>query len=60
MEPDVKPRDKVRVIAAAGSGKVTEFLAAVRFDSQVDIDYYRHGGILPMVLRQKFAISQEQ
>ncbi|MGF7142502.1 aconitate hydratase [Anaerotaenia torta] len=60
LEPDVKPRDKVRMVATAGSQKVTEFLAAVRFDSQVDIDYYRHGGILPMVLRQKFAISQEQ
>ncbi|WP_411859326.1 hypothetical protein, partial [Bacillus licheniformis] len=25
----------------------------VRFDSEVEIDYYRHGGILQMVLRNK-------
>jgi aconitate hydratase len=54
LDAEVKPRDKVKVIAVSGDGKVTEFLAAVRFDSQIDIDYYRHGGILPMVLRHKF------
>ncbi|WP_390602629.1 hypothetical protein, partial [Staphylococcus pseudintermedius] len=26
-----------------------------RFDSNVEIDYYRHGGILQLVLRKKLA-----
>ena len=33
-------------------GKVTEFEAIASL-IQVEIDYYRHGGILWMVLRQK-------
>ena len=34
-------------------GKVTEFKALARFDSEVEVDYYRNGGILQMVLRAK-------
>ena len=30
--------------------------AIVRFDSLVELDYYRHGGILQMVLRNKLAV----
>ncbi len=49
----VKPRDILTVTAKAKDGKVTEFKALARFDSEVEIDYYRHGGILQMVLRNK-------
>jgi aconitate hydratase A / 2-methylisocitrate dehydratase len=27
----------------------------LRIDTPIEIDYYRHGGILPFVLRQLFA-----
>ncbi|MBU8907420.1 aconitate hydratase AcnA [Desertibacillus haloalkaliphilus] len=50
---DVQPRDMVKVVATDADGKKTEFEALVRFDSEVEIDYYRHGGILQMVLRGK-------
>lgn len=53
LDDNVRPRDKVRVRARDKNGKVTEFEAIARFDSEVEIDYYRHGGILQMVLRQK-------
>lgn len=49
----VKPRDILKVTATSPDGKVTEFNALARFDSEVEIDYYRHGGILQMVLRDK-------
>lgn len=49
----VKPRDILKVTATAADGTVTEFDALARFDSEVEIDYYRHGGILQMVLRDK-------
>ncbi len=49
----VKPRDIVKVTAVAEDGTNTEFEALVRFDSDVEVDYYRHGGILQMVLRDK-------
>lgn len=53
LTDDVKPRDILKVTATAEDGKVTEFEALVRFDSEVEVDYYRHGGILQMVLRRK-------
>jgi aconitate hydratase len=49
----VKPRDLLKVTATAADGSVKEFDVLVRFDSEVEVDYYRHGGILPMVLRDK-------
>ncbi|MTH51842.1 aconitate hydratase AcnA [Bacillus mangrovi] len=49
----VKPRDYVKVRATDENGSSLEFEVLVRFDSEVEIDYYRHGGILPMVLRGK-------
>ncbi|WP_209122257.1 aconitate hydratase AcnA [Alkalihalobacillus sp. BA299] len=52
---EVKPRDMVKVTATDEAGKKTEFEVLVRFDSEVEIDYYRHGGILQMVLRNKLA-----
>lgn len=53
IDEHVKPRDYVKVTAKKENGDVIEFEALVRFDSEVEIDYYRHGGILQMVLREK-------
>ncbi|MFC0274070.1 aconitate hydratase AcnA [Metabacillus herbersteinensis] len=53
IDESVKPRDFLKVRATDQDGKVKEFEVLVRFDSDVEIDYYRHGGILPMVLRDK-------
>ncbi|HEY4601654.1 MAG TPA: aconitate hydratase AcnA [Cerasibacillus sp.] len=53
IDENVKPHDLVQVTAVDENGKETAFKAVVRFDSSVEIDYYRHGGILQMVLRQK-------
>ncbi len=54
LEPGVRPKEIIKVVAEARDGKRKEFSVLVRFDSGIDIDYYRHGGILPMVLRQKY------
>ncbi|AYV66399.1 MULTISPECIES: aconitate hydratase AcnA [Niallia] len=53
VDETVKPRDFLEVTATTEDGKKITFEALVRFDSEVEIDYYRHGGILPMVLRDK-------
>src|SRR5690625_3801981 len=53
IDENVKPHDLVKVTATSEDGTVTEFNAIARFDSEVEIDYYRHGGILQIVLRQK-------
>ena len=38
-------------VAAAGPGGIREFAATVRIDTPAEAAYYRHGGILPYVLR---------
>ncbi|MGX6443353.1 aconitate hydratase AcnA [Neobacillus sp. K501] len=53
VDESVKPRDLVKVTATDENGSKKEFDVLVRFDSEVEIDYYRHGGILQMVLREK-------
>nr|WP_144920930.1 aconitate hydratase AcnA [Paenibacillus bovis] len=55
IDENVKPRDIVKVTAIAEDGSKKEFEVLVRFDSEVEIDYYRNGGILQMVLRGKLA-----
>jgi aconitate hydratase len=46
------PGGTVTVTARDESGKETLFPAVVRLNSAVELDYYRHGGILQRVLRQ--------
>lgn len=55
LSNDVKPGQKVQVIATRNDGTKTEFEVIVRLDSMVDVDYYRNGGILQTVLRQILA-----
>ena len=47
---DLKPGCNARVSARREDGTV-EFDALVRLDTAVEVDYYRHAGILPYVLR---------
>ncbi|WNF20966.1 aconitate hydratase AcnA [Mesobacillus jeotgali] len=53
IDEKVRPRDIITVTATDEDGNKKTFEALVRFDSEVEIDYYRHGGILQMVLRDK-------
>ena len=46
------PGGRVQVKATAEDGTVTTFPAVVRLNSPVELEYYRHGGILQRVLRQ--------
>jgi aconitate hydratase len=49
---DLEPRGKLNIRATSDDGKLTEFSVTVRIDTPVELSYYRHGGILPYVLRQ--------
>lgn len=51
IEGDIQPRGELLVRASHASGSTTEFRVAVRIDTQVELDYYNNGGILPTVLR---------
>ncbi|MFZ3195515.1 MAG: aconitate hydratase, partial [Bacillus mycoides] len=58
IDKTVRPRDLVKVVAIDAEGKEKQFEVVARFDSEVEIDYYRHGGILQMVLRSKIEESK--
>ena len=51
LASDLKPGKRVTVRATAPGGKATEFQAVARVDTPDDVEYYRHGGLLPYVLR---------
>jgi aconitate hydratase len=51
----IEPRQEVRVRARRDDGSEISFPATVRIDMPAEVDYYRHGGILQMVLRHMLA-----
>ncbi len=48
----LKRAQKLKVRAQVEDGKVMEFEALARVDTPEDVEYIRHGGILPFVLRE--------
>jgi aconitate hydratase len=58
LEPEtgLTPRCCVRVVARKSDGQTIEFSCVARIDTPVELEYYRHGGILPMVLRKLLSV----
>ena len=52
VDESLEPGQYLKVIAAGQNGAPKEFEVIVRIDTPIEVDYYRHGGILPYVLRQ--------
>src|SRR5690606_16353335 len=48
---DLYPHNLLDVKATETSGEIIEFQSKARFDSAIEIEYYRNGGILHYVLR---------
>ncbi len=48
----IKPLQEMQVIAKKEDDTEVSFNAVARLDSAIEIEYYRHGGILQYVLRQ--------
>jgi aconitate hydratase len=55
LSEDMRPKAKLTVRAKSPSGSVKTFTAISRIDTPEEMSYYRHGGILPYVLRQLVA-----
>ncbi len=55
IDESVGPNETITVTAVDGEGNEKTFDVIARFDSEVEIDYYRNGGILRKVLRDKLA-----
>ncbi|MCK6456448.1 MAG: aconitate hydratase AcnA [Phycisphaerae bacterium] len=52
LSDDLRPGQLLRVVAKDVLGRRKEFSVHCRIDTPIEVEYYRHGGILPMVLRQ--------
>jgi aconitate hydratase len=48
----LKPRKELTVRARKADGSTVEFKVVVRLDTPIEVEYYRHGGILQYVLRK--------
>jgi len=48
----VKPRQKLTLEITRANGTVEKVPVVCRIDTDIEVDYYQHGGILPYVLRQ--------
>jgi aconitate hydratase len=51
LSSDLTPGKIVNVTATKADGSKVEFKAKLRLDSGIDVEYYKHGGILNYVLR---------
>jgi aconitate hydratase len=56
LEGGVRPRSEVKLTIHRGAGRVEEVSLRARIDTPIETDYYRHGGILPYVLRHLVAM----
>ena len=52
---DIKPRQQVTLSIRRPDGSNRTVQLTLRIDTAIEVDYYRHGGILPFVLRQLLA-----
>jgi aconitate hydratase len=55
LENGVRPLQDLTLVIKRASGKSEEVPVILRIDTPIEVDYYRHGGILPYVLRQLLA-----
>ncbi len=51
LTEDMKARAKLTLVATAPDGTTTRFAVRSRIDTPEELNYYKHGGILPYVLR---------
>jgi aconitate hydratase len=52
IENDIKPQQEVTLVIHRANGETQDVKVLLRIDTPIEVDYYKHGGILPFVLRQ--------
>ncbi|MBM3821783.1 MAG: aconitate hydratase AcnA [Verrucomicrobia bacterium] len=57
LDAHLKPQQDLVLRIARQDGTVEDVPVCCRIDTPIEIDYYRHGGILPYVLRQLMATA---
>jgi aconitate hydratase len=52
---ELKPQSDATLVITGRDGSRREVSVTLRIDTPIEVDYYKHGGILPFVLRQLLA-----
>jgi aconitate hydratase len=51
----IRPQQDATLVITTASGSARHVPLTLRIDTAIEVEYYRHGGILPFVLRQLLA-----
>ncbi len=52
---ELRPQQKLELVITSADGRRREIQVLLRIDTPIEVDYYKHGGILPFVLRELLA-----
>ncbi|MBT9487947.1 MAG: aconitate hydratase AcnA [Rubrivivax sp.] len=55
LADNIRPLSDATLVITASDGTRRALTVTLRIDTAIEVDYYRHGGILPFVLRQLLA-----
>ena len=55
LEGNLRPQQEVTLVIHRANGQSQDVKVLLRIDTPIEVDYYKHGGILPFVLRQLLA-----
>ncbi|SAK75715.1 aconitate hydratase [Caballeronia arationis] len=55
LTDDIKPQQEVTLVIRRKDGSEQRVAVLLRIDTPIEVDYYKHGGILPFVLRSLLA-----
>ena len=54
---DIRPQQELTVVIRRQDGSVQRVTVRSRIDTPIEVDYFRHGGIMPFVLRELLAAA---
>ncbi|HVY05459.1 MAG TPA: aconitate hydratase AcnA [Burkholderiales bacterium] len=57
LDGEFRPQQDVTLVIHRKDGSTREVKVLLRIDTPIEVDYYRHGGILPYVLRELVAAA---
>ena len=55
LEDAVRPLSDARLLITRPDGSERDLNVTLRIDTAIEVEYYKHGGILPFVMRQLLA-----
>jgi len=59
LEGDLQPQQTATLVIRRDGKDDVEVPVTLRIDTPIEVHYYKHGGILPYVLRQHLAAGQK-